>query len=102
MSLSGLGDKVTRTTELKVYLPEDLDTRFRKAAMSSFGYGRGSLSKAAAEALDKWCSERETNGTPLGTSLPTSNRVSALKDAAQVNDESSGKNNIKGSVRPAT
>ncbi len=45
--------------ELKIYLADDLDMRFRKAAMSAFGYGHGSLSKAAVEALSRWCYERE-------------------------------------------
>ena len=41
--------------ELKVYLSEDLDRRFRMLAMSVYGYGRGSLSEAAVDALTKWC-----------------------------------------------
>lgn len=45
--------------ELKIYLPDSLNERFRRIAMSVYGYGRGSLSKAAEEALNKWCSERE-------------------------------------------
>ena len=45
--------------ELKVYLSEDLDRRFRMLAMSVYGYGRGSLSEAAVDALTKWCEERE-------------------------------------------
>jgi len=45
--------------ELKVYLPEELEKRFRKLSMSVYGYGRGSLSKAAEEALRRWCLEME-------------------------------------------
>jgi hypothetical protein len=45
--------------ELKVYLSGELDKRFRKLAMSIFGYGRGSLSVAAVEALTRWCEEHE-------------------------------------------
>jgi hypothetical protein len=45
--------------ELKVYLSGELDKRFRMLAMSVFGYGRGSLSEAAVEALTKWCEEHE-------------------------------------------
>ena len=41
--------------ELKVYLSEELDKRFRILAMSLYGYGRGSLSEAAVDALTKWC-----------------------------------------------
>ncbi|HZD12891.1 MAG TPA: hypothetical protein VE177_05160 [Candidatus Binatus sp.] len=47
-------------SELKIYLPDDLDARFRKFAMEAFGYGRGSLSKAAVEAISKWCLERSS------------------------------------------
>lgn len=45
--------------ELKVYLSEELDKRFRMLAMSVFGYGRGSLSEAAVDAITKWCKEHE-------------------------------------------
>lgn len=45
--------------ELKVYLSEELDKKFRMLAMSIFGYGRGSLSEAAVEALSSWCKEHE-------------------------------------------
>jgi hypothetical protein len=43
--------------ELKIYLSDSLNERFRKTAMNVYGYGRGSLSKAAEEALTKWCVE---------------------------------------------
>ena len=46
--------------ELKVYLSEELDKRFRMVAMSVYGYGRGSLSEAAVEAFTKWCEEHES------------------------------------------
>ncbi len=46
-------------TELKVYLSEELDRRFRMLAMSVYGYGRGSLSEAAVDALTKWCEGHE-------------------------------------------
>jgi hypothetical protein len=46
--------------ELKVYVSEELDKRFRRLAMSVHGYGRGSLSEAAVEAFTKWCEEHET------------------------------------------
>jgi len=49
--------------ELKVYLSGELDKRFRMLAMSVFGYGRGSLSEAAVDALTKWCEEHETGKT---------------------------------------
>jgi hypothetical protein len=45
--------------ELKIYLSNSLNEKFRRIAMSVHGYGRGSLSKAAEEAIMKWCSEHE-------------------------------------------
>ena len=45
--------------ELKIRLPNELDKRFRKAAMAVHGYGRGSISKGAIEALAKWCTDHE-------------------------------------------
>lgn len=45
--------------ELKIYLSENLNEKFRRIAMSVYGYGRGSLSKAAEEAFMRWCSEHE-------------------------------------------
>jgi hypothetical protein len=44
---------------VKIYLDEELETRFRKAAMEVYGYGRGSLSSAAEEAIRTWVSEYE-------------------------------------------
>ncbi|HZY47841.1 MAG TPA: hypothetical protein VFE96_08610 [Candidatus Bathyarchaeia archaeon] len=52
---------MTRTTELKVYLSEELDKRFRMLAMNAYGYGRGSLSSAAVDALTRWCEEHEAH-----------------------------------------
>src|SRR2546425_9535045 len=46
--------------ELKIYLSDSLNEKFRRIAMSVHGYGRGSLSKAAGEAFAKWCSEHES------------------------------------------
>jgi len=45
--------------ELKIYLSESLNEKFRRIAMRVYGYGRGSLSKAAEEAFTEWCSEHE-------------------------------------------
>jgi hypothetical protein len=39
--------------ELKIYLSDSLNEKFRRMVMSVYGYGRGSLSKAAEEALSK-------------------------------------------------
>jgi len=40
---------------VKIYLDDELDQRFRRLAMNVYGYGRGSISKAASDALADWC-----------------------------------------------
>jgi hypothetical protein len=50
--------------ELKVYLSDSLNEKFRRIAMSVYGYGRGSLSKAAEEAFTRWCAEHEHSHIP--------------------------------------
>ena len=45
--------------DMKIYLPEELERRFKKMSMDAFGYGRGSISKAAADAISRWTAERE-------------------------------------------
>jgi len=45
--------------ELKIYLSEELKKEFKKRSMETFGYGRGSISKAAEEAIQRWTSERQ-------------------------------------------
>ncbi len=45
-------------------MEDELNTRFRRIAMEAFGYGRGSISKAAAEALLQWCEGREALNRP--------------------------------------
>ena len=50
--------------EMKIYLSDSLDEKFRRIAMSVYGYGRGSLSKAAEEAFTRWCSEHEHSSGP--------------------------------------
>jgi len=44
---------------LKIYLDEDLEKRFRRMAMEIFGFGRGSISRAAEDAIRKWVLEYE-------------------------------------------
>ncbi len=102
LSLSGLGDKVTITAELKVYLPDDLDARFRKAAMSAFGYGRGSLSKAATEALAKWCSEREEMKSSEATNLHKGELPRVAETVETVKCDLSGQESLGGSATPAS
>jgi predicted nucleotidyltransferase len=43
--------------ETKIYIPDELDRELREQAMSKFGYGRGSISSAAAEAITQWVSK---------------------------------------------
>jgi len=44
---------------LRIYLPEELKKKFRKFSMESYGYSRGSLSRAAVEAIRSWISTRQ-------------------------------------------
>jgi hypothetical protein len=71
--------------ELKVYLPDELAKRFRKTAMSVHGYGRGSLSKAATEALTKWCTEHEE---PPQAPSPKEERTVLEPSAPQIQEPS--------------
>ncbi len=41
---------------IKVYISDELERRFREAAMRLYGYGRGSLSIAAENAFKEWLS----------------------------------------------
>jgi hypothetical protein len=45
--------------EIKIYLPEEVEAKFRKLSMETHGYGRGSISKAGTEAIERWISEKE-------------------------------------------
>jgi hypothetical protein len=68
--------------ELKIYLTDSLSEKFRQIAMSVFGYGRGSLSKAAEEALAKWCSLHERPTVQEKESgLPQTALVNVSKEA---------------------
>ncbi len=40
--------------ETKIYIPDEIGGKWKKLAMERFGYGRGSISKAAEEALVFW------------------------------------------------
>lgn len=53
---------------LKIYLDDDLEKRFRKAAMESYGYARGSISRAAEDAIRGWLLEHEA--LPRGFRVP--------------------------------
>jgi predicted nucleotidyltransferase len=40
--------------ETKIYIPDKLDGFLRERAMKRFGYGKGSISKSAEEAITQW------------------------------------------------
>ena len=44
---------------LKIYIDEEVEKRFRKMSMEIYGYGRGSISRAAEEAIRRWLLEHE-------------------------------------------
>lgn len=44
---------------IKVYVQDEVEEKFRRLAMMTYGYGRGSLSKAAEEAIRQWIKEHE-------------------------------------------
>ena len=46
---------------IKVYIDPKIEEEFRKTAMKMFGYGKGSLSKAAEQAFKKWIQEYSIN-----------------------------------------
>jgi hypothetical protein len=76
--------------ELKIYLSEGLNEKFRRIAMSVYGYGRGSLSRAAGEAFTKWCSEHEHAsivGKAVGNSETAQNRLARETEAHLNPDE---------------
>lgn len=45
--------------ETKIYIPNGLDAQLRAAAMKRFGYGRGSISRAAEEAVTQWLARED-------------------------------------------
>lgn len=59
--------------ELKIYLSDILNEKFRRIAMGVYGYGRGSLSKAAEEAFTRWCSQHEASSVPQQNAGPAEN-----------------------------
>ncbi|MGH9923339.1 MAG: hypothetical protein ACRD38_11365 [Nitrososphaerales archaeon] len=53
---------------LRVNVDEDLENRFREAAMRKFGFGKGALSHAAEEAIRLWLastSKGKFDGDPV-------------------------------------
>jgi len=39
---------------MRIYIPDELERRFRETAMRLFGYGRGSISLASEKAFEAW------------------------------------------------
>jgi len=104
MSPCPYGEKETivRMAELKVYLSEDLDRRFRMLAMSVYGYGRGSLSEAAVDALTKWVEGHEASkmDPPPKEALPHSNSDPISRAEERPDAISSGTKENSGSSLP--
>lgn len=46
---------------IRIILGEELERRFREIAMRRFGYGKGALSKAAAEAITNWLQQSQAS-----------------------------------------
>lgn len=70
--------------ELKIYLTEGLNEKFRRIAMTVYGYGRGSLSKAAEAAFENWCSEHQASNPVQVAHLEN---VEANVDQPRINPE---------------
>jgi len=62
---------VSGVAGIRIQLPDELERLFREMAMKRFGYGKGSLSRAAEEAIRKWLAsqlqleKREFEGDPV-------------------------------------
>ena len=59
-------ERSNEMAELKIYLTDSLSEKFRRIAMSIYGYGRGSLSKAAEDAFSKWCAQQDHSDGKVG------------------------------------
>ena len=51
--------------ETKIYISDEIDKKLRERAMSKFGYGRGSISSAAEEAISQWLLKESVIGNKL-------------------------------------
>ena len=68
--------------ELKIYISNSLNEKFRKIAMSIYGYGRGSLSRAAEDAFANWCAAHD-RGPSLLEKPGQREKASDLPEAGQ-------------------
>lgn len=90
--------------ELKVYLSDELDKRFRRTAMSVYGYGRGSISKAATEALSNWCARHEQSADSSpgeGIKKEKETVPSSITEALQGPEDAKGEDTTPSSATPA-
>ncbi|MGI0141336.1 MAG: nucleotidyltransferase domain-containing protein [Candidatus Micrarchaeales archaeon] len=62
--------------ETKIYIPDSLDTNLREQAMRRFGYGKGSISNAAIEAITQWLMRENAISTGLDKIVESSKRDS--------------------------
>jgi len=62
---------------IKVYVRDEVEEKFRRLAMMVYGYGRGSISKAAEEAIIHWMMQHEA--TLKEVNIPE-DPVSAIRD----------------------
>ena len=74
LSLKGEREELP-TREMKVYVSDELNDRFRRLAMEAFGYGRGSISKAAGVAFQEWCDKRSLSKAVSQEPPPHDERV---------------------------
>ncbi len=66
---------------MKIYMSDKLGGAFKEQAMKRFGYGRGSISKAAEEAITRWLIETEKISRKLDAVV---NAAKADKDVVAV------------------
>ena len=59
--------------ETKIYIDDNIDKQLREEAMQRFGYGRGSISRAAEEAVIQWLMKQDV----------IKNRISKAVDLAK-------------------
>lgn len=73
--------------ELKIYVSKELNEKFRRIAMRVFGYGRGSISRAAEDALARWCDGREQLTVNANASNDTKGDAAADTVEAGINPD---------------
>ncbi len=64
--------------ETKIYTTDTLDKSFREAAMKRFGYGKGSISLAAEEAITQWLMKEDKIQHSLARMLESAKKDSEV------------------------